>query len=658
MSTRPSGSPPHAATPGPDAEVRRVLLVAHTGREEARLVACEAVQALTEQGIVVRLMGDEAQALGIDASTTASSQGRIEVALTPDEASKDCELTLVIGGDGTILRAAEITHEHGTPILGVNLGHVGFLAEAEHEDVPSMIAAVVARAYTTEDRLTLDVRVYRGGELITETFAVNEASVEKAARERMLEVVVEVDGRPLSRWGCDGVVCATPTGSTAYNFSAGGPIVWPGVDALLLVPISAHALFARPMVVAPDLGAGRRGPRARRERRRAVVRRTPRRRAAPRRPHRGPARRSTGAPGPAARLACSPTGWSPSSGSPWRAGAAPPSAAARSDVAAPTASRSGRALVIEEIRISSLGVIDSSTLELGPGLTVITGETGAGKTMVVTALGLLLGGRADSGPCAPGPGRPGSRASSPPSGLPDFAEAVEEAGGEVEDDGGVVLARNVAAEGRSRAFVGGASVPVATLAEVAEPLVAVHGQSDQHRLLQARAQREALDRFGGGDVAALLAARTAPAASGLQAARARARRDRDHGPRTGSRGRPAALRARRGRGGRARAGRGRRPGRRGVAAGLRRHAARRGRAGPRGALQRRGRARRPGRDVGRARAASTASASTTPRPASSPTGWPRSPTCSPTSPPTSPPTPAGSTPTPPAWPRSPSGGRH
>jgi DNA repair protein RecN (Recombination protein N) len=160
--------------------------------------------------------------------------------------------------------------------------------------------------------------------------------------------------------------------------------------------------------------------------------------------------------------------------------------------------------MLEEIRIGSLGVIESSTLELGPGLTVITGETGAGKTMIVTALGLLLGGRADSGAV-----RSGARAARVEGvvcvdGLSDFAAAVEETGGEVED-GRVVLARNVAVEGRSRAFVGGAGVPVSVLSEVAEPLVAVHGQSDQHRLLRARAQREALDRFGGQETADLLA---------------------------------------------------------------------------------------------------------------------------------------------------------
>ncbi|WP_232680133.1 DNA repair protein RecN [Nocardioides sp. R-C-SC26] len=159
--------------------------------------------------------------------------------------------------------------------------------------------------------------------------------------------------------------------------------------------------------------------------------------------------------------------------------------------------------MIEEIRISSLGVIDSSTLELGPGLTVITGETGAGKTMVVTALGLLLGGRADSGAVRTGARQARVEGLVRAAADTALATAVEEIGGDLEDDR-VVLARNVSAEGRSRAFVGGAAVPVSALGQIAEPLVAVHGQSDQHRLLQARAQRECLDRFGGAPLAALL----------------------------------------------------------------------------------------------------------------------------------------------------------
>lgn len=160
--------------------------------------------------------------------------------------------------------------------------------------------------------------------------------------------------------------------------------------------------------------------------------------------------------------------------------------------------------MIEEMRISSLGVIDSSTIELGPGLTVITGETGAGKTMLVTALGLLLGARADSGAVRSGARSARIEGVVVTDDLADFRRSVEEAGGEVED-GAVVLARNLAAGGRSRAFVGGAQVPVSTLAEVTEPLVAVHGQSDQHRLLRPAAQREALDRYGGAEVTSLLA---------------------------------------------------------------------------------------------------------------------------------------------------------
>jgi DNA repair protein RecN (Recombination protein N) len=153
--------------------------------------------------------------------------------------------------------------------------------------------------------------------------------------------------------------------------------------------------------------------------------------------------------------------------------------------------------MLEELRITSLGVIEESVLELGPGLTVITGETGAGKTMIVTALGLLLGGRADSGAV-----RTGAKAARV-EGLVDVGAAgswlgrrVDELGGAVEE-GRLLLARQVSAEGRSRAFAGGVSVPATALSELVDPLVAVHGQSDQHRLLQPTAQRDALDSFAG-----------------------------------------------------------------------------------------------------------------------------------------------------------------
>jgi NAD+ kinase len=226
----------------PAHQPRRVLLVTHTGREHAVDVARKAHRLLTDAGIGVRVAGGEAEVLDLEP---------VEVAHDPDKAALDVELIMVLGGDGSILRGAELARPHGTPVLGVNLGHVGFLAEAEYEDLESTVHAVVDRTYVVEERMTLAVEVRCRGELVTETWALNEASVEKAARERMLEVMVEVDGRPLSRWGCDGVVCATPTGSTAYAFSAGGPVVWPEVEAILMVPLSAHALYSRPMVVAP-----------------------------------------------------------------------------------------------------------------------------------------------------------------------------------------------------------------------------------------------------------------------------------------------------------------------------------------------------------------------------------------------------------------------
>jgi NAD+ kinase len=228
---------------------RRVLVVSHTARPEARAITHALVKGLQDHEIAVRLLADEAHDLGF--TEGEAEQPLLDFIRDTEDAGRGCELAVVVGGDGTILRAAEITRPSGIAVLGVNIGHVGFLAEAEVEDVESTIEAIAHRRYTTDERLTLDVTVHHDGELVAETFALNEASVEKAARERMIEVVLEIDGRPLSRWGCDGVVCATPTGSTAYNFSAGGPVVWPGVEALCVVPLSAHALFARPLVVAP-----------------------------------------------------------------------------------------------------------------------------------------------------------------------------------------------------------------------------------------------------------------------------------------------------------------------------------------------------------------------------------------------------------------------
>jgi NAD+ kinase len=222
---------------------RAVLLLAHTGRAKTAEAVRSVCLRLQDAGVEVRLLVDEADAIGLSG---------VKVFADGSEAAQGAELVLSLGGDGTILRAAELSRDAGVPLLGVNLGRVGFLAEAESSDLDATVYHVLSRDYHVEERLTVDATATLDGKLLGTGWALNEASVEKGARERMLELVIEVDGRPLSRWGCDGVVLATPTGSTAYAFSAGGPVVWPSVEALLVVPISAHALFARPMVVSPS----------------------------------------------------------------------------------------------------------------------------------------------------------------------------------------------------------------------------------------------------------------------------------------------------------------------------------------------------------------------------------------------------------------------
>ena len=229
----------------------RVFAVVNTESAEARSVAHTVVRALVDAGASVQGMDRDVDAL-LEGDRVGDLRGQItQLGDEPPAGGVHADVVVVFGGDGTILRAAEQSAA-GTPLLGVNLGHVGFLAEAEPEDVQFVVDSLITRRWDVEERTRLQVQVQRAGVPVDGTWALNEISVEKAARERMIEVLVEVDGRPLSRWGCDGVVCATPTGSTAYAFSAGGPVVWPEVAALLVVPLSAHALFARPLVVSPS----------------------------------------------------------------------------------------------------------------------------------------------------------------------------------------------------------------------------------------------------------------------------------------------------------------------------------------------------------------------------------------------------------------------
>lgn len=233
---------------------RYVLVVTHTGREDALLASQEVCTQLVAAGITPVMTSEELADTKSFSATHVAPNAVVDqvVELGKEAQLSDLEVVMVLGGDGTILKAAEVVRESATPLLGINLGHVGFLAESERDGLSEAVHRVVDRDYLVKERLALDVKVFVKGQQVFHTWALNEATVEKNARERMLEVVVEIDKRPLSSFGCDGIVMATPTGSTAYSFSAGGPIVWPSVDALILVPLSAHALFARPLVINPN----------------------------------------------------------------------------------------------------------------------------------------------------------------------------------------------------------------------------------------------------------------------------------------------------------------------------------------------------------------------------------------------------------------------
>jgi NAD+ kinase len=224
---------------------RRFLLVFHPGREEAvETAATIAARLIAEHVVPVVLPEDRATLL-------AARDGLDAVEAYDPAAAPEVELIMTLGGDGTILRTAELQRTIDAPLLGINLGHVGFLAEAEVAEVADVVERALRRDYEVEQRLVLCVRVFRGDQLLHQTWAINEAAIEKSGSGRMISTLLEIDGRPISSFGTDAVLLATPTGSTAYSFSAGGPIVWPTAEVLLMVPLGAHALFTRPLVVAP-----------------------------------------------------------------------------------------------------------------------------------------------------------------------------------------------------------------------------------------------------------------------------------------------------------------------------------------------------------------------------------------------------------------------
>ncbi|CAB4531892.1 unannotated protein [freshwater metagenome] len=214
---------------------RNLLLVCNPGREQAISAATELAKDFQSAGFSLFTISD------------VSISGVVKCDI---ESLPQLEVAVVLGGDGTILRAAEATREQQIPLLGVNLGHVGFLAEVDKPPLQTIVKAISDRSYVVDSRMVLKYAVKREGEIVAEGWALNEVTVERE-KTTMVELFLEIDGRPISRWGCDGLICSTPTGSTAYAFSAGGPVLWPDVDALVVLPISAHALFSRPLVISP-----------------------------------------------------------------------------------------------------------------------------------------------------------------------------------------------------------------------------------------------------------------------------------------------------------------------------------------------------------------------------------------------------------------------
>ncbi|MFZ4108700.1 MAG: NAD kinase [Candidatus Planktophila sp.] len=216
--------------------MRNLLLVCNPARAEAVAAAVQIADDFINAGFSIVTISD------IKLKNVANC--------TIDELP-DVEVGVVLGGDGTMLRAAEVTRTHQIPLLGVNLGHVGFLAEVEKVDLSTIVSAIANKSYVIDSRMTLKYSVVRDSVEVANGWALNEVIVERE-HATMVELFLEIDGRPISRWGCDGLICSTPTGSTAYAFSAGGPIVWPEVDALVVLPNSAHALFSRPLVISTD----------------------------------------------------------------------------------------------------------------------------------------------------------------------------------------------------------------------------------------------------------------------------------------------------------------------------------------------------------------------------------------------------------------------
>jgi NAD+ kinase len=209
-------------------------------RAQAIELARELIGWLQGRGITALVEADNAAELGCK---SGMSQADMVAA---------AEMIVILGGDGSLLRVARLMREHPVPILGVNLGHFGFLTAFSSDELMPMMARVLAGDFRVEQRMTLDVFLRRGGEALLHPQVLNEAVITQGALARIIDVETAVDGQYLGMYRADGLIVATPTGSTAYSLSAGGPIVHPSVGVMVLSPICPHTLTHRPMVL-PDV---------------------------------------------------------------------------------------------------------------------------------------------------------------------------------------------------------------------------------------------------------------------------------------------------------------------------------------------------------------------------------------------------------------------
>ena len=227
-------------------QVRRVGVLVKPNQPEALQTICRLVEWCAGHGIVVA-GGPRLQRERIEAETGCAVE-----ALDHEELVRGADLIVVLGGDGTMIGAARMVGDAETPVLGVNFGTLGYLADFTVEDMIPALELVLAGDYTIDRRLMLAATVERGGERLLHDRVLNDVVISKSALARIIEIETHIDRKFVNRFRADGLIISTPTGSTAYNLSAGGPVIYPSMGAVVITPICPHTLSNRPLVVADD----------------------------------------------------------------------------------------------------------------------------------------------------------------------------------------------------------------------------------------------------------------------------------------------------------------------------------------------------------------------------------------------------------------------